>query len=189
MMQIAFSRDPRFALGVCSHGRFLDKIQALDRLGLSGRWWTFLIGLDTFARILEPRFYTDPAKELAWLFQRANFVVFSRPVVSPKLQHKLREWIEGGASIAWMALPEHIQEISSTRVRQGRAMGRPLCEWVHPGVETFIEDTGLYLPSPPHPPLYEARKRLLEHLFKEGPGPFSERDLRQEALAICRAAS
>jgi nicotinic acid mononucleotide adenylyltransferase len=189
MMGIAFSEDPRVALGISSHGRFLDKLRALRGLDLSRDAWTFLVGLDTFARILDPRFYQEPARELTALFEEARFVVFPRPSVWTETESRLHEWVRRGASIRQMTLPADIQRISSTFVRKERALGRPLDRWIHPDVEAFIEETGLYLPTPSRPPLYDARKRVLERLFREGPGRFQRGDLREEALALCRSSS
>lgn len=64
-----------------------------------------------------------------------------------------------------VALSEDFQAISSTRIRQCRAQG-------------------LSLPSPPNPPLYQARRHILERLFQEGLDSFAGRDMRNEASML-----
>ncbi len=183
MKKIAFSREPGLSLGVCSHGRFLDKLEALDGLLPGASTWTFLIGADTFTRILDPRFYEEPRGDLGTLFSRAIFIVFQRGG-GAGLRAGIRNWTQRGARILEVALSEEVQAIASTRIRQCRAQGHSLTREVAPEVMAFMQETGLYLPSPPNPPLYKARRHILERLFQEGPDSFAGRDMRKEASRL-----
>ena len=77
MMIGAFGRDPNVMLGFSSHGRYLDKLTALDGLLPKPECKrVFLIGEDNVSRLLDPVFYSDPEAELQAVFDKAAFVVF-----------------------------------------------------------------------------------------------------------------
>lgn len=185
MMRIRFSHDPRLILGVCSHGRFLDKLHALDALFENSESWTFVVGTDTLDRMLDPVFYHNPDKELETLLERARFVLFTRAGFDHNSVHsRLAQWGQGHNAIKLLKLSRPMRMISSSEVRKRGALGLPLYPLVTPAIETFVEETGLYRSSPSHPPLYAARKCVLQQLFRDGPQAFAGVDMRTLARII-----
>ncbi len=71
ILALHFASDRRVSIGVSTHGRFLEKARALGRA-------TFVVGEDTKERVLAPRYYEDPERELAELHRRARFIVAPR---------------------------------------------------------------------------------------------------------------
>lgn len=71
ILALHFAADRRVSIGVSTHGRFLEKARALGRA-------TFAVGEDTMERVLAPRYYEDPERELAELHRRARFIVAPR---------------------------------------------------------------------------------------------------------------
>ena len=169
MLRLRFASEPRLTLGVCSHGRFLDKTAALESFLGRERRWSFLVGMDTVARVLDPRFYIEPERELELLFQRAGFVVFPREGVPPETHGGVERWRARGAQVRFVELPQPVRSISSSAIRDRRARGLPLLPDVSPAVAAFIEETGLYLPDTSRTTRYGERKRWLADLFERGP--------------------
>lgn len=160
MVRLAFQDQGEVLVGIASHGLFLEKAQPLEMLFPENASWSFLIGEDTLARILDHRFYKDPESELRRLFCFASFVVFQRP-----------GW-ENASSICpfrdrmrMAYLPKRVQHISSSSVRNNRSLGLPWKHLVCPKVADFINRTGLYLPEPTP---YASRREALERLFPDG---------------------
>lgn len=75
ILALHLADQPRVAIGVSTHGRFLEKARALGKA-------TFVVGEDTHERVLAPRYYEDPERELAELHRRARFLVAPRGGVS-----------------------------------------------------------------------------------------------------------
>lgn len=153
MAELGFDLQDRVLVGICSHGLFLDKARALTEFFPPSTAWSFLVGEDTAARILNPKFYQNPSQELHNLFSEVSFVVFERPGVS---SHGFPK------RFPRVATPEQIRGVSSSWVRTRREFNLPWKEFVCKEVAQFIERTGLYLPEPSP---YEARRRRLEELF------------------------
>ncbi len=101
VLALHFAEDPRVAIGVSTHGRFLEKARALGRA-------TFVLGEDTHERVLAPRYYEDPERELAELGRRARFLVAPR----------------GGRRRGDLALSRVDQARSATLARRAFAAGR-----------------------------------------------------------------
>ena len=162
MVRLALLQDNTATLALASRGRFLDKAQALAGLFPEGTSWSFLVGMDTLARVLEPKFYQEPSRDLQDLFSRASFLVFERPGWS---HVSLPEGLQGRIRLA--RLPEPLREISSSNIRMARQLGLPWKHQVTPQVAEFIERTGLYLGTPD---IYEPRRKALERLMEEAQG-------------------
>jgi nicotinamide-nucleotide adenylyltransferase len=158
MMWRAFSSEARIALGLCSHGRFVDKAEALRfLLGKDGSW-CFLVGMDAMARILDPRFYEDPERDIRALFHQNGFVVFRRGGRWETVRRQMERWRKEGARIREAELPETVRGVSSSQLRRRRARGLPLGPGVSPAVSRFIVRTGLYSTDPRRVSRYEKRK-------------------------------
>ncbi|GEM_PF-287011 len=101
ILALHFADDPRVAIGVSTHGRFLEKARALGSA-------TFIVGHDTHERALAPRYYEDPERDLAELQRRARFLVAPR----------------GGRHRGDLALSPIDQARSATLARRAFAAGK-----------------------------------------------------------------
>jgi nicotinic acid mononucleotide adenylyltransferase len=126
----------------CSHGRFIDKVQALERAYPADTALLFIVGFDTLVRVFDPRYYTDPQAELAELFARSQFIVANRDPVTPT---DIRHWLEDPARRRY-ADRIHIVEldgfharISGTQVRASLAAGQPIDHLVPQEVVSAVE--------------------------------------------------
>ena len=196
MMIGAFGGDTNVTLGFSSHGRYLDKLTALDGLFREPEEKkTFLIGEDNISRLLDPVFYSDPDAELQAVFDQAAFVVFARPVESADSTKKtdadpfvlMKKWLKKGAKVTRIELGEELAVVSSSGVRNYVEKNGSRPPWVCDGVADFILETGLYSKeSPDGPSLYGARKQLLNRLFScSSPDEFGIEDLKREAERLC----
>lgn len=121
ILALHFADDPRVSIGVSTHGRFLEKARALGR----GR---FIVGEDTHERVLAPRYYEDPERDLAELHRRARFLVAPR----------------GGKKCGDLALSRVDQARSATLARRGFASGRLPWDQLDPDVLLACWQLGLY---------------------------------------------
>ncbi len=153
MLQMAFHIQERVLIGLSSHGLFLEKARALWLSFEPGTRWSFLVGADTMARILDPGFYGDAEKELDELFSLGSFIIFERPAM-PGIKLPVRFPV--------VPSPKKMEEVSSSWVRTRRQRGLPWRKGLSTKVARFIESTGLYLPEPSP---YEARRTKLEEIL------------------------
>lgn len=111
----------RVAIGVSTHGRFLEKARALGRA-------TFVVGQDTWERVFAPRYYQDPERDLAELRRRARFLVAPR----------------GGRGTGDLRLSRVDQARSATIARRAFAAGRLPWDQLAPDVLLACWQLGLY---------------------------------------------
>lgn len=144
MMMVAVAQEhPNWSAALCSHGRFVEKAQAVkDAYPVGTEVW-FIVGYDTLVRIFEPRFYLDlPIDEaLKHLFALSRITVFprgeadedavrvfvQRPEVQP-FAEKI-EILPTDPSLLW---------ISSTLVREKLKRGERVDELVPQSVLKFF---------------------------------------------------
>ena len=141
MMRLAVAEMPFAAVGLCSHGLFLDIAAAL-REGYPGKLEVFfIVGRDAAERILTWP-YPDPAAALQEMFAAFQLLVFRRrgEFTLPNL-HLLQRYAD---RINTLRLSEDLDQISSTAVREQAAAGRPLQGLVPEGVAAYIRRQGLY---------------------------------------------
>ena len=145
MMRLALAEVPFAAVGLCTHGLFLDIATAI-REGYQGKLEVFfIVGRDAAERILTWP-YPDPAAALQEMFTAFRLLVFRRrgeftlPALPP-LQHYADR-------IHALRLREDLDRISSTAVREQAAAGRPLKSLVPEGVAAYIRRHCLYRTQP-----------------------------------------
>jgi nicotinate-nucleotide adenylyltransferase len=141
MMRLAVAEMPFAAVGLCTHGLFLDIAAAL-REGYPGKLDVFfIVGRDAAERILTWP-YPDPAAALQEMFAAFQLLVFRRrgEFTLPNL-HLLQRYAD---RINTLRLSEDLDQISSTAVREQAAAGRPLQGLVPEGVAAYIRRQGLY---------------------------------------------
>lgn len=130
------------SVGISSHGRYIDKIEALKTLYPVETAYHFIVGYDTLVRIVDPKYYTDVQTELQHLFSQCNFIVANRDHVDIETikqflaQPTLQPY---SASIAYLTLPDFYAEVSSTEVRQRIEQGETVSHLVPPVIAEFLE--------------------------------------------------
>jgi hypothetical protein len=67
-----------------------------------------------------------------------------------------------------LELPEELEEISSTRIRENIDQNRDISNLIDPVVQEYISNNGLYLREPEYKPIIQARAIV----YEEVPRPF-----------------
>ena len=128
---------PTFSVAACSHGRFVDKIEAIRPHYPADTRVTFSLGFDTLVRLFDPKYYADRDAALTALFEASNFIAanrapdppdavttfLARPEVSPYAR-RIRD----------IQLPPEIAAISATQVRARLVRGEPVTQLVPPEI-------------------------------------------------------
>jgi len=144
MMRLAVADIPFATVGLCTHGLFLDIAAALQDIYLGNPEIFFIVGRDAAERILTWP-YADPAAALKDMFKRFQLLVFRRqgefilPALSALQRYSRR--------IHSIHLPEDLDQISSTTVRERAAAGQPLEGLVSEQVAAYIARHGVYRES------------------------------------------
>jgi len=141
MMTLAIQSHPTFAIGVCTHGLFIDIGRAVEKAypPHTRRW--FITGRDAAERILTWP-YPDPAEALAELFARAELLVadregaFALPETPVARAH--------AEQIHHLPLPGEYSHVSSTEIRTRLAKGGDVSGLVTPAVLSYIQEHHLY---------------------------------------------
>ncbi len=130
------------SIGISSHGRYIDKVEALKAIYPVGTEFHFIVGYDTLVRIFDPKYYTDVHTELHHLFSQCCFIVANRDGVSIETiqqflaQPNLKPYI---SSVAYLILPDFYAEVSSTEVRKRIAQGDTISHLVPPVIAKFLK--------------------------------------------------
>ena len=141
MMRLAVAEVPFAAVGLCTHGLFLDIAAALKDAYPERPEVFFIVGRDAAERILTWP-YPDPAAALEKMFTAFQLLVFRRrgEFTLPAL-HLLQRYAD---RIHILRLSEDLDYLSSTAVRELAAAGRPLQGLVPVAVAAYIRRHGLY---------------------------------------------
>ena len=130
------------SIGISSHGRYIDKVEALKAIYPVGTEFHFIVGYDTLVRIFDPKYYTDVHTELHHLFSQCRFIVANRDGVSIETiqqflaQPNLKPYI---SSVTYLILPDFYAEVSSTEVRKRIAQGDTISHLVPPVIAKFLK--------------------------------------------------
>jgi len=126
-----------FSVAACSHGRFVDKAEAIRRHYPAGTRLAFIVGFDTLARLFDPKYYADLNASLSALFGASEFIAanrtpdppeavtsfLARPDVAP-YAHRIRV----------IQLPAEIAAVSATQVRARLARSESVTGLVPPEI-------------------------------------------------------
>jgi nicotinamide-nucleotide adenylyltransferase len=121
--------SPTFSVAAVSHGRFVDKAQAIRPHYPEGTQLTFILGFDTLIRLFDPKYYTDCDASLTALFAGSRFVVANRAPDPPEAidsclaRPEVAPYAHG---IQVIRLPEEIAAISASAIRARLARGEPV---------------------------------------------------------------
>ncbi|ETX03231.1 MAG: hypothetical protein ETSY1_00740 [Candidatus Entotheonella factor] len=141
MMQLAVGDRPYATVGLCSHGLFLDIERALRPLYTPDTDVFFITGRDAAERILNWE-YDDTERALREMFSAFQFIVCDREGAfvmpdNPRL-------IPYHSRIHHFAIPDGLDHISSTAIRDRLQQNQPIDDLVPPSVADFIRLHGLY---------------------------------------------
>lgn len=129
------------SVGISSHGRYIDKVEALDDIYPDKTEFHFIVGYDTLIRIFDPKYYTDIKSELMHLFSHCCFIVANRDNVNIET---IRQFVAQpsikpfSTSINYLILPDFYVDISSTQVRNHIKDGEDISHLVPTFLTEFL---------------------------------------------------
>ena len=157
MLKLAFefANDARTSIGLSSHAFYVDMVDALRRFYPPETDLHFIVGFDTFERVLDPgnrytsryhRKFTDRVEALEYLFAHSSFIVAGRGGAGLDSVRLLveREPAVPSERILYLDFPADLGELSATEVRNRRRAGLPIGGLVPAAVEQYIIRRGLY---------------------------------------------
>ena len=155
MLKLAFADDRHTSIGVSSHAFYVDMVDALERVYSRQTNLHFIVGFDTFERVLDPgnryttryhRKFSGRLEALAYLFARSSFIVAGRAGAGLESVRLLveREPAVPSDRILYLDFPADLGELSATEVRNRRRALQPIDGLVPEVVEQYIRERGLY---------------------------------------------
>jgi nicotinate-nucleotide adenylyltransferase len=141
MMALAIDSHPAFAIGLCTHGLFIDIGRAVEQAYPpdTRRW--FITGRDAAERILTWP-YPDPAKALTELFAQAELLVADREGAFALPETPLVR--TQADQVHHLPLPAEYSHISASEIRTRLAKGDDVSGLVTPAVLSYIQEHHLY---------------------------------------------
>ncbi len=141
MMQRAVHDRLYASVGLCSHGLFLDIERSLRRIYAPGIDVFFITGRDAAERILTWE-YDDTEHALSEMFSAFQFIVCDREgaFVMPDDPRLIPYY----SRIHHFAIPDGLDHISSTAIRDRLQQQQPINDLVPASVADFIQQHGLY---------------------------------------------
>lgn len=128
---------PTVSIAAISHGRFVDKVQAIRPHYPEGTRLTFIQGFDTLIRLFDPKYYADRDASLSALFAECDIVVANRAPDPPEAVEAFLTrpdvWPYANR-IRVIQLPTAIAAISATDVRARLARGEPVTDLIPPEI-------------------------------------------------------
>lgn len=131
-----------FSIGVSSHGRYIDKLIALESIVPPNTEFYFIVGYDTLVRIFDTKYYTDFHAELQALFMSARFIVANRAEADIKTIESFMaqpEICQYASYVSSILLPDVYAYMSSTEVRELLARGEAIEHLVPPSILAMLD--------------------------------------------------
>jgi nicotinamide-nucleotide amidase len=147
MLKKVFGRDPKVSIGLSNRGLFLEKLKPLRPLYSSPVSFFFILGFDTIVRVLDKKYYRNRKQSLDALFSRCHFLVANREEYQERaleILFRRREIKAYKRKVSFLSLPKRLSSISSTRVRERIARGRPVDGLVPASIRQVIKEKKLY---------------------------------------------
>ncbi len=132
---------PTFSVAACSHGRFVDKAEAIRRQYPPGTRLAFIVGFDTLARLFDPKYYADLNASLSAVFGASEFIAANRAPDPPEAVTSFlaRPDVAPYAErIRVIQLPTSVAAISATVVRARLARGESVTGLVPPEIQPLL---------------------------------------------------
>ena len=156
MLALTFAGDGGVSMGLSSHAYYVDMLTALERAYPPETHLHFIVGFDTFERVLDPhgrytakyfRSFNNRADALRHLLARSRIIVAGRAGADYTNVRALveREQAELTDRILYLDFPSDLGERSATEVRARVRAGQPITGLVPPVVEAYIYERGLYV--------------------------------------------
>ncbi len=136
-----------FSVAACSHGRYIDKIEALKAVYPLNTQFSFIVGYDTLVRIFDPKYYTSLHAELETLFQQCRFIAANRKehgVNSVKQFLAAPAHQRYASYIDLIELSSSYAELSSTEIRTRIQRGESINQLVPHEVQEYIKTSHAY---------------------------------------------
>ncbi len=136
-----------FSVAACSHGKFIEKIEALTPAYPHGTHFSFIVGYDTFIRLFDPKYYTDLHSALEALFSQCHFIVGNRQDYDAKAVARVMEmpdYRRYAGCIDVIQLPDLYADISSTAIRAQIEAGKSVDHLVPSDVGEFLKTVQAY---------------------------------------------
>ena len=144
MMQISIADIPFISVGLCTHGLFLDICAALQQHYPQNPELFFITGRDVAERIISWP-YPDSGQAIVQMFETFQLLVFPR---RGKLKLAENDLIRKYSHrIHNLELPENLDHVSSTEVRQRVEAGLDIDHLVPVAVADYIEAHNIYKPD------------------------------------------
>lgn len=155
MLELALQNRSQTAIGLSSHAFFVDMLDALAEVYGSQAELHFIVGFDTFERVLDPsdkytrlyhRNFTDRNQALEFLLTRSRLIVAGRQGAKHREVYQLASQLPVTLAerIAYMDFPDDLAEQSATEARRRLREGLPIKEFVPDEVARYIQKRGLY---------------------------------------------
>lgn len=155
MLQLAFDDNSSVGIGVASHAFFVDMVDAIERAFTPPPDIYFIVGFDTFVRILDPesrytgcyyQVFKDRTEALMYLLSKSRLIVAARAhsTSSDVLTLMTKESEALSDRVLYLDLPADLAEQSATRVREMVRSGMPITGLVPAAVERLIERNRIY---------------------------------------------
>lgn len=142
MLRRTVETDAHFSAAATTHGLFLDIHRAVAPHYPASVRCVFMTGRDAAERILIQWPYVDPQRAIAEMFARFDFAVAARagdfeiPEDSPAAPFR--------GQVHALRLPQDVQEISATELRERLARGEDIRALAPESVVNVILERGLY---------------------------------------------
>ena len=136
-----------FSVAACSHGKFIEKIEALKSAYPPGSHFSFIVGYDTFIRLFDPKYYTDLHSALEALFDQCRFIVANRQDYDADAVRQVMEspdYRRYASEIDLIELPDFYAEISSTDIRAQIQAGKSVDHLVPHEIQGFLRAVQAY---------------------------------------------
>ena len=158
MLDLALGSAPNVSIGISSTAFFVDMIDPIARTFPSGVSPYFIVGFDTFTRILDfeslylaryDRAFSDRCAALDYLLTASHLIVAARAGKGKREISEIvaREPRVPSDRVLFLDFPPDLAERSATEVRQRVRAGLEISGLVSPAVEDFIRAHGLYSDS------------------------------------------
>jgi nicotinate-nucleotide adenylyltransferase len=156
MLTLALNDDAQMSIALSSHAFFVDKLDALASLYNEETELHFILGFDTFERVLDrkdrytaayARTFKDRTEALEYLLARSRLIVASRARANQQTVALLAKELltdRQQARVLYMNFPADLGDQSATKVRQLIGSHLPVTGLVPEAVKRYIIECGLY---------------------------------------------
>jgi len=156
MMELTFTEQTYISIGLTSHAFYVDILEALERKYPAQTDLHFIVGLDTFERVLDfedhysgrfHRTFKGRGEALSFLFSKSTFIVAGRAGGGLEKVELLvsREKAVPSDRVKHLDFPADLGSLSATEVRRRRRTGLPIQGLVPAAVENYIVEHAIYV--------------------------------------------